>query len=440
MRLVVCVALAAVGAVGAAGTTASVCKVELLWERVLTGGHNACGGAVPCPIGAADTRASMARAKALGFDVLRFGASGFWPRDQALFNNATTRPQFLAALDSVFDDAKALGVQLVPSLQWNSWVFADLCHESLGADMMREPTSCSHRGVHEFVSTVVARYSGPRSPYHDVVYAWELGNELNLLVDLDHTNETILCSPALGTPARRTAADNFTTADMVTFQQAVAGWVRKAALPQRVLISSGHAVPRSAAHHLARSYHAPQRDWTNDTEAELQAVLQLGHTGLDLMSLHVYPNLDNFRFGKPPGYCELQHKCQLLCIFNIRDDGELPLKNDDFALKMAIHFCNSRYLLSIAAKAASAASTATMKKRVYLGEFGVPLPDRRDAASPIFDFTRDMLAAAAENSVQLATYWSWEDANQRQTYGLFPANATARNDEHTIQLLQAAQQ
>ena len=164
---------------------------------------------------------------------------------------------------------------------------------------------------------------------------------------------------------------------MVSFQQAVTGWVRKAAQPQRVLVSSGHAVPRPAALHLARSYHAPHRDWTNDTEAELQAVLQLAHTGLDLVSLHVYPSRENFRFGKQPGY-----------------------------------------LLSIAAKAASATSTASMKKGVYLGEFGVPLPDRHDATSPIFNFTSDMLAAAADASVQIATYWTWEDGTQRQTWGL----------------------
>ena len=86
--------------------------------------------------------------------------------------------------------------------------------------------------------------------------------------------------------------------------------------------------PRAA--HLARtcSYHAPQRDWTNDTEVELQEVLQLQHTGLDLISLHIYAHSDNYRFGKPPAY-----------------------------------------LLSIAAKAASAASTATMQKRVYQKDY-----------------------------------------------------------------------
>ena len=102
--------------------------------------------------------------------------------------------------------------------------------------------------------------------------------------------------------------------------------------------------------------------------------------GLDLESLHVYPSVENFRFGKQPGY-----------------------------------------MLSIAAKAARAASTASAKKAVYLGEFGVSLPDRHNASSPIFNFTRDMLAAAAASSVRLATYWAWEDANQRQTWGIWGA-------------------
>ena len=112
----------------------------------------------------------MARAAALGFNVMRFGASGFWPPDQMLFVNKSTRPQFLAALDSVFDDAKALGVRLIPSLQWNYWAFADVCNETLGRDMMRDPDSCAQRGSKEFISTVVSRYSV--SQYRDVVYAW----------------------------------------------------------------------------------------------------------------------------------------------------------------------------------------------------------------------------------------------------------------------------
>lgn len=379
-------------------TTVSVCKVELLWQRITTGGHNSCpGNQVPCAAGAASTRASMARAAALGFTVLRFGASGFWPPDQMLFVNASTRPQFLAALDSVFDDAKVLNIQLIPSLQWNVWAFVDVCNETLGSDMMRNPSSCSHRGTRDFIATVVSRYSTPK--YKDTVYAWELGNELDLLVDDDLLNKTIGCaaSSALGTPQSRTTADNFSSTDMVSYQSTVAGWIRQAAHPQNVLISSGHAIPRPAAHHLALSYNGEQRDWTKDTEQELIDVLQLFHTDLDLISVHIYPGppscvsnpspptCDNYRFGQPPPY-----------------------------------------LLRVAAKAAAAS-----RKQLYLGEFGLTLPDRHNTSSPIFNFVEEMLAAAKDSGASLATLWTWEDENQAQTYGVFP-----KSDVHTVQVLQ----
>jgi hypothetical protein len=350
----------------------------------------------------------MAAAATDGFNVIRFGASGFWPIDLMLFANETTRPLFLSALDGVFADAAELGVRLIPSLQWNHWAFADICNETLGRDMMRNKTSCSHRTTETFVRTIVKRYSG----YADVVYAWELGNELNLVVDLDHTNSTIGCSksPALGTPGTRSAADNFTTADMVAFQSEVAQWIRESS-SSTVLISSGHAVPRPAAHHLAESYHSKTRDWTKDTEEELEQVLALTHTDLDLISLHIYPDkpvcvatptlkqCDNYRFGHGPPY-----------------------------------------ILSVAARVARTANDGigtSMNKSVYLGEFGTSLPDRRNASSPIYNFTMEMLDAASKLAplVSLATVWTWEDDHQRSTWGLFPANATHENDARTIAAL-----
>ena len=121
----------------------------------------------------------------------------------------STRPSFLAALDSVFDDAKALGARLIASLQWNHWVFADVCNETLGGDMMRDADSCAHRGSKEFISTLVSRFSGADSQYRDVVYAWELGNELDLMVDLDHSNKTTGCAPPLGKKPKRSTSQRF---------------------------------------------------------------------------------------------------------------------------------------------------------------------------------------------------------------------------------------
>eukprot|EP01046_Picozoa_sp_COSAG06_P097427 COSAG06_NODE_43538_length_371_cov_0.750000_1_plen_105_part_10 len=66
------------------------------------------------------------------------------------------------------------------------------------------------------------------------------------------------------------------------------------------------------------------------------------------------------------------------------------------------------YLLHVAARAAAAATAAGggSKKAVYLGEFGVSLPDRHNASSPIYGFA-EMLAAAQSSGAALATLWTW---------------------------------
>jgi hypothetical protein len=63
----------------------------------------------------------------------------------------------------------------------------------------------------------------------------------------------------------------------------------------------------------------------------------------------------------------------------------------------------------VAARAAAAATAAGggSKKAVYLGEFGVSLPDRHNASSPIYAFTQEMLAAAQSSGAALATLWTW---------------------------------
>ena len=69
-------------------------------------------------------------------------------------------------------------------------------------------------------------------------------------------------------------------------QNDLAGWIRTAAHPEQVLISSGHAIPRPAAHHLALSYHKHQYDWTKDTEDELVEVLQV--TKRSFRAIYIY--------------------------------------------------------------------------------------------------------------------------------------------------------
>ena len=122
-------------------------------------------------------------------------------------------------------------------------------------------------------------------------------------MDLDFSDGCCNASgiaPPLGTPTHRSRADNFSTAELSSFQARYAGWIR-AADSKRRPISTGHAVPRPGAWHLAQSYHAAQRDWGPDTEAQFRESVATQSTGCERISYHYYPGPDHPRFGRPLG-------------------------------------------------------------------------------------------------------------------------------------------
>ena len=359
-------------AVIAAPTTAtiSVNQVDLLWARITVGGANACPeNVVPCSIGTNKTRTSMESAHSLGFNVIRFAVSGFWPVDHQLWVNASTRPHYYTALDSVFEDAKRFQMQLIPSLLWNHFSFVDVCHETM-SQLMRNTSSCSYQRAQEFVQTIVQRYAVKYAPQ---IKAWEIGNELNLLIDLNMTQQQPSIAPALGTPLKRTALDNFTTVDMMRFQHTVADkWIRP--FGPHFLISSGHAFPRPSAWHVRHSYDRRQRDWTADTQQEFTQTLFDQNSGCDLISVHMYPGKDNTRW----------------------------------------HMSASE-LLSFTIQ--TVRSQSSSNQSVYLGEFGISLPDRRNVSSSTCNFTANLLQIVRTEGI-LATYWVWEFEGQEHTWSI----------------------
>jgi len=66
---------------------------------------------------------------------------------------------------------------------------------------------------------------------------------------------------------------------------------------------------------------------------------------------------------------------------------------------------------------------------VYVGEFGVKLPDRRDSHSRFYNYTRDMIQMVREENL-LATYWVWEFPDQNSTWSIYPGK-----DDETIDVL-----
>jgi hypothetical protein len=282
--LALAVGLLSLGAPPTPATTRSVSVdiVQLWWEYGHADGTPAQG------------RKAMADAAERRMTYYRFGASHFWPTDMNS-TYLTNEPAYWAAMDALFKDAADLKVSLIPSLNWQIFLWPDLAGEPLG-QMVTNPDSKSSTNLKSYVEKFVKRYE-----QSDVVLAWELGNEYNLQADLDFSDACCNASgvaPPLGTPTFRSRADNFSTADLAAFQTRYAGWIRAADSKARP-ISTGHAVPRNGAYHLAKSYHEPQMDFSMDSEQQFQETVATQSTGCDLISYHYYPGDDNKRFGLP---------------------------------------------------------------------------------------------------------------------------------------------
>ena len=154
------------------------------------------------------------------------------------------------------DSRLRCGCSVILSIFWNLWMFADLHGEPLRA-MLTNASSSSHQASLSFARTLAQRYSS--SP---ALFAWEIGNEHNLLTDLDCSGQTWGCAPSQGTPAARTAADSSSSQDYLAFQSSIVAVIRQPDAPVRP-ISSGHSLPRPSAFHLMRSF--PRADWTPDS-------------------------------------------------------------------------------------------------------------------------------------------------------------------------------
>lgn len=379
--------VAGVLAAGAQRPPASVNIVGAFWSAIWDGDNGIAQTA------AAATDACLRR----NFSFVRFGASAFWPSEQSLWLNNSEA--YWNLMDQTIDALESGGcTHLVPSLFWNSFCFADLMGEPLGqlAAGARGQPSRSWRATLDYIQQFVSRYSSRSS-----IYMWELGNEWNLLVDLDQSKFCNSCNPPSGTPSFRTRADNVSTADWQVISTAWAAAIRSYD-PQLRPIGSGHAVPRPDAEHLRASYGDPNHtDWRNDTYDQFVTNLGDVHTCCDMVSAHIYPGPDLVRWG------------------NLTD----PLSAD-----MLLY-------IQAAVQAVNAQSGKEMK--IYVGEYG-QLPAGKDPASfnasrPFVDAMLSLLAATAPGVppsqvpapgvaglTAFSMAWVWEFGSQNSTWSLWP--------------------
>jgi hypothetical protein len=258
---------------------------------------------------AAGERAIMDHARSFGFTHARFAATPYWPIDMTSGNGWVADPgAYWAAFDALVADARTRGLRLIPDILWSTNLFPDIAGEAVGE--LFTPGSKSRLLAEKYITELVTRYRDD-----DTILLWEIGNEMNLLADIDYSmcdacnGKTADCgnlAPVLGTPCRRTAADDFYSCDacrgVSSMQQDLGAFAASMAAlihgldPSRK-ISSGDATPRPAAYHLSVSP-CPSCDFTLDTEAQFRMALAQTHpAGVDVVSIHIGPSAEDARFG-----------------------------------------------------------------------------------------------------------------------------------------------
>jgi hypothetical protein len=337
------------------------------------------------PGGVAGAQSEMSLARSHGFTYARFAATPYWPTGMTAGMGWVANPAaYWAAFDALVADAQSQGLHLVPSILWNAYLFADVAGEPLG--QLFTPGSMTRSLAEQYITELVTRYQGS-----DVILFWEIGNEFNLLADIDVSTCTVCngatngcgaLAPTLGTPCQRTSADDFfscnpcrgvSTAqqDLNQFAQAIAQLIHSIDPSRQV--SSGDGYPRPSAYHLSVSP-CPACDWTLDTLQQYQTALANLHpTGVDLVSVHHYEGPDNERFGDT-------------------DPG------------------------GIALLATTATLAAGMGKVLFVGEYGELRSDSPTCGGqttacggdPTRVFTRRVLDALVEDGVAWSALWAFE--------------------------------
>jgi len=209
-----------------------------------------------------------------GIPFVRFAATGFWPKDMALYR--TDREEYFRRFDAVVASAEKHGIGLIPSLFWYYACVPDLVGESM--DQWGNPKSKVHEWMREYVREVVARYR--TSP---AIWAWEMGNEFALQASLPNaSSHRAPIWPNLETASNRGERDDLTF-DMLRVAYTEFGKAVREHDKKR-LIFTGDSMPRPAAWHMEK-----EGSWTPDNERQFRQMLRsLNPNPIDAISVHAY--------------------------------------------------------------------------------------------------------------------------------------------------------
>ena len=211
--------------------------------------------------------------------------------------------------------------------------------------------------THEFMRTYT-REVVTRYKDSPAIWGWEFGNEYNLPADLPNAKEhRPPAVPALGTPATRTERDELTYAMIRIAFGEFAKEVRRHD-PHRI-IGTGNSIPRPSAWHQER-----EKSWKKDSPEQYAKILTSeAPDRIDVISIHIYGD-------------------------------------------------------SIARLEQSARIARTLRKPLFVGEFGVEGPHSAETEKQF----AELLGLIERLEVPLAALWVFDLAQQGKTFSVTADN------------------
>lgn len=218
-----------------------------------------------------DIEAHFSKLAAEGIPVMRINFNIFYGKDVGLWDKAASKDRWFGAMDYIIALAEKYNIGIIASLFWNVDSFCEYTGDKL--DMIISPDSASTLLRMKYIEEVVGRYK-----YSPAIYAWEIGNELNLAVDIKNTE-------FIGTDGTK----KMFTSEMLTAYYKLIGEAIRKEDPYR-MITGGDAAPRLCSMALWRS---GGNVWQpNNSYDENKTTFQwYTPAPLDTISLH-YPELE----------------------------------------------------------------------------------------------------------------------------------------------------
>jgi hypothetical protein len=230
---------------------------------------------------ARDLGVSFFRISATGYAPSAYGKSGdldLWRRDPSAY---------WALFDQMMNDLHAHNMRAVLVLVWHSAQFPAMTRETV-PKMLQDPNSKSYVLLSQYATELASRYR-----LHPALMFYELTNELNLGADLDLIAR---CPGKRGLSELCDAVGNYSTDDVITFTNRLAGLIRE--IDPAHLISSGFSVPRAFAENLRENPEWKTKTLAKpDTLEQLRRYLSDIHQAADIISVHLYETKGLSRFG-----------------------------------------------------------------------------------------------------------------------------------------------